>query len=60
MAQAIDSEVKEIVETAHQQALVTIKHNRDLLEAITMQLLETGALEGEKLHQLLSQVQVAT
>jgi len=58
-AQAIDHEVKEIVETAHQQALETIKQNRDLLETITMQLLETEAIEGEKLHQLLSQVQVA-
>jgi cell division protease FtsH len=58
-AQAIDREVKEIVETAHQQALETIKHNRDLLETITLQLLETEAIEGEKLHQLLSQVQVA-
>ncbi|MGA7935892.1 MAG: ATP-dependent zinc metalloprotease FtsH [Kovacikia sp.] len=58
-AQAIDREVKEIVETAHQQALETIKHNRELLETITMQLLETEAIEGEKLHQLLSQVQAA-
>ncbi|MBW4520093.1 MAG: ATP-dependent zinc metalloprotease FtsH [Scytolyngbya sp. HA4215-MV1] len=56
-AQAIDREVKEIVEAAHQQALETIKHNRDLMETITMQLLETEAIEGEKLHQLLSQVQ---
>ncbi|MCU0527220.1 MAG: ATP-dependent zinc metalloprotease FtsH [Elainella sp. Prado103] len=58
-AQAIDREVKEIVETAHQQALETIRHNRDLLETITMQLLETEAIEGEKLHQLLNQVQLA-
>jgi cell division protease FtsH len=58
-AQAIDREVKEIVETAHQQALETIKHNRELLETITMQLLETEAIEGEKLHQLLNQVQPA-
>lgn len=58
-AQAIDREVKEIVETAHQQALETIKHNRELLETITLQLLETEAIEGEKLHQLLSQVQMA-
>jgi cell division protease FtsH len=57
-AQAIDREVKEIVETAHQQALETIKHNRDLLETITMQLLETEALEGEKLQQLLNQIQL--
>jgi cell division protease FtsH len=58
-AQAIDREVKEIVETAHQQALDTIRHNRDLLETITLQLLETEAIEGEKLHQLLNQVQPA-
>ncbi len=58
-AQAIDREVKEIVETAHQQALETINHNRELLETITMQLLETEAIEGEKLHQLLNQVQPA-
>ncbi len=56
-AQAIDREVKDIVETAHQQAVATLKHNRDLLETITLQLLETEAIEGEQLHQLLSQVQ---
>ena len=58
-AQAIDREVKEIVETAHQQALATIRNNRDLMETITLQLLETEAIEGEMLHQLLSQVQAA-
>jgi cell division protease FtsH len=56
-AQAIDREVKDIVETAHQQALEAIRHNRDLMEAITMQLLETEAIEGKALHQLLDQVQ---
>ncbi len=56
-AQAIDREVKEIVETAHQQALDTITRNRDLLETITMQLLETETIEGEKLHALLGKVQ---
>ncbi|MEO0374691.1 MAG: ATP-dependent zinc metalloprotease FtsH [Cyanobacteria bacterium P01_A01_bin.17] len=58
-AGAIDREVKEIVETAHQQALDTLNHNRDLLETITMQLLETEAIEGKPLHQLLNQVQAA-
>ncbi|NJO39184.1 MAG: ATP-dependent metallopeptidase FtsH/Yme1/Tma family protein [Cyanobacteria bacterium RU_5_0] len=58
-AQAIDREVKDIVETAHQHALDTLNHNRDLLETITMQLLETEAIEGDKLHHLLSQVQAA-
>jgi cell division protease FtsH len=52
----IDREVKDIVETAHQLAVDTIKQNRELLETITTQLLETEAIEGEKLHLLLSQV----
>lgn len=56
-AQAIDREVKEIVETAHRQALDALKLNRDLLETIATQLLETEVIEGEKLHSLLSQVQ---
>ncbi|AFZ30963.1 ATP-dependent metalloprotease FtsH [Gloeocapsa sp. PCC 7428] len=56
-SQAIDREVKDIVETAHRQALDTLKLNRDLLEAIATQLLETEVIEGEKLHSLLSQVQ---
>jgi cell division protease FtsH len=58
-AQAIDREVKDIVETAHQQALEAIRHNRDLMETITMQLLETEAIEGQTLHHLLDQAQSA-
>ncbi|MBW4473734.1 MAG: ATP-dependent zinc metalloprotease FtsH4 [Stenomitos rutilans HA7619-LM2] len=56
-AQAIDREVKDIVETAHQHALNVIKLNQDLLEMIATQLLETEVIEGEKLHSLLGQVQ---
>lgn len=55
-AEAIDQEVKDIVETAHQQALDILKANRDLLETIALQLLETEVIEGEKLYQLLGQV----
>jgi cell division protease FtsH len=55
--QAIDREVKDIVETAHKTALATIERNRDLLENITELLLETEAIEGEKLHELLGRVQ---
>ena len=58
-AQAIDREVKDIVETAHQHALHIIKLNQDLLETIATQLLETEVIEGEKLHSLLNQVQTA-
>lgn len=56
-AQAIDIEVKDIVDTAHQQALDILQANRDLLETIANKLLEVEVVEGEELHQLLSQVQ---
>lgn len=55
--QAIDREVKERVETAHEQALDILKLNRELLEAIATKLLQTEVIEGEELHSLLSQVQ---
>jgi cell division protease FtsH len=56
-AKAIDEEVKEIVETAHQQALDILKTNRDLLENIAQQILEQEVIEGEELQNLLNQVQ---
>lgn len=59
-AEAIDREVKSIVETAHQQALDILERNRDLLETIANQLLETEVIEGEELHNLLSQVNSGT
>jgi len=55
-AEAIDQEVKEIVETAHKQALDILKENRELLETITAKLLETEVIEGEKLHDFLALV----
>ncbi|NEP38041.1 MAG: ATP-dependent zinc metalloprotease FtsH [Okeania sp. SIO2G4] len=58
-AKAIDDEVKEIVETAHQQALDILNHNRDLLETISQQLLDVEVIEGGKLQELLQQVQAA-
>lgn len=56
-AEAIDKEVKEIVESAHQQALAILRHNRGLLETIAQRLLEIEVIEGAELHDLLSQVQ---
>lgn len=55
-AKAIDEEVKEIVETAHQQALAILSENRELLEAIAQQILDVEVIEGEALHNLLNQV----
>jgi cell division protease FtsH len=59
-AEAIDREVKGIVETSHQQALDILERNRDLLETIADQLLETEVIEGEELQNLLSQVKFGT
>ncbi|MFP4411973.1 ATP-dependent zinc metalloprotease FtsH [Coleofasciculus sp.] len=55
-AKAIDVEVREIVETSHQQALAILNHNRDLLEQIAQQILATEVIEGENLQNLLQQV----
>ena len=55
-AEAIDQEVKAIVEEAHQHALDILTQNRDLLESITQKLLETEVIEGETLNEMLVQV----
>ncbi|WP_019508137.1 ATP-dependent zinc metalloprotease FtsH4 [Pleurocapsa sp. PCC 7319] len=54
-AKAIDLEVKDIVETAHQQALDILKDNRELLETIAQQILEVEVIEGSKLQDFLNQ-----
>jgi cell division protease FtsH len=55
-AKAIDEEVKEIVERAHQQALDILNNNRDLLEKIAQRILDVEVIEGEELQNLLNQV----
>ncbi|MEM1238449.1 MAG: ATP-dependent zinc metalloprotease FtsH [Cyanobacteria bacterium P01_H01_bin.26] len=56
-ARAIDSEVKELVETAHGQALGILRSNRELLETISQQLLKEEVIEGTVLREMLAQVQ---
>jgi cell division protease FtsH len=56
-AKAIDEEVKDLVETAHQNALTILKQNRDLLESIAQQILAQEVIEGEELQTFLSQAQ---
>lgn len=56
-AEAIDQEVKEIVEKAHQQALDILKQNRNLLDKISGKILQTEVIEGDELQALLAQVQ---
>lgn len=52
-AQAIDKEIKEIIETAHQQALEVLRRNQDLLDTIATQLLKTEVIEGTQLKDML-------
>jgi cell division protease FtsH len=56
-AKAIDDEVKDIVETGHKQALAILRNNQNLLETIAQQILDVEVIEGDKLQDLLNQVQ---
>ncbi len=58
-AEAIDKEVKNLVETGHQQAIAILEQNRDLLEQVATNLLEKEVIEGEELQTFLTQVQPA-
>lgn len=57
-AEAIDQEVKGIVESAHQRALDILQHNRELLETLSLKLLDDEVIEGQSLRDMLSQVQL--
>jgi cell division protease FtsH len=59
-AKAIDQEVKDIVEKAHQKALDILKTHRDLLEEIARKILEQEVIEGKELQNLLNQVKSET
>ncbi len=56
VTQAIDEEVKSILENAHAMAQHILRQNRDLLEETAQNLLEEEVLEGENLSNQLSQV----
>ncbi|CAD5909469.1 ATP-dependent zinc metalloprotease FtsH [Planktothrix agardhii] len=55
-AEAIDDEVKDIVNNAHQKALAILNYNRELLTDIAQKVLETEVIEGDELQQLLDRV----
>lgn len=50
IAEEIDQEVKILVEGAHQNALMLLQQNRELLEEIAQLLLEQEVIEGEQLR----------
>jgi cell division protease FtsH len=57
--------VRTLVDNAHDKALAILRHNRELLESISQQILEKEVIEGDNLKELLAssvlpeQVQVA-
>ncbi|MCP9881338.1 ATP-dependent zinc metalloprotease FtsH [Cyanobium sp. Alchichica 3B3-8F6] len=53
-AQAIDKEVRTLVDNAHARALAILHHNRDLMESISQQILEKEVIEGDNLKELLA------
>ena len=53
-AERIDSEVKQVLEEAHECARKTLATRGDLLERITAQLLKAEVLEGDELRALLA------
>nr|YP_002048793.1 cell division protein [Paulinella chromatophora]ACB42583.1 cell division protein [Paulinella chromatophora] len=54
-AQAIDKEVRNLVDRAHAKARGILNTNRHLLESIAQQILEKEVIEGDDLKNLLSQ-----
>ena len=54
-AQAIDKEVRDLVDGAHEQALKILRNNLPLLESISQKILEEEVIEGDDLKNLLSE-----
>ena len=53
-AQAIDREVRGLVDRAHDRALAILCHNRELLNLISEKILEKEVIEGDELKDLLA------
>ncbi len=53
-AQAIDKEVRSLVDDAHENALNILKNNLSLLESISQKILEKEVIEGDELKEMLS------
>ena len=54
-AQAIDKEVRDLVDNAHEMALTILRNNLPLLESISQKILEEEVIEGQDLKNLLSE-----
>ncbi len=54
-AQAIDKEVRDLVDNAHQKALEILRNNLPLLESISQKILHEEVIEGDDLKGLLAE-----
>ena len=54
-AQAIDKEVRDLVDHAHEMALKILRNNLPLLESISQKILQEEVIEGENLKSLLAE-----
>ncbi len=54
-AQAIDKEVRDLVDDAHETALKILRNNLPLLESISQKILKEEVIEGEDLKNLLAE-----
>tara|TARA_B100000963_G_scaffold53193_1_gene41331 strand:+ start:3341 stop:5203 length:1863 start_codon:yes stop_codon:yes gene_type:complete len=59
-AQAIDKEVRDLVDGAHETALKILRNNLPLLESISQKILQEEVIEGEDLKNLLSESKMPT
>ena len=57
-AQAIDKEVRDLVDNAHEMALKILQNNLPLLESISKKILEEEVIEGNDLKTLLSETKM--
>ena len=57
-AQAIDKEVRDLVDDAHEMALKILRNNLSLLESISQKILQEEVIEGEDLKSLLSETKM--
>ena len=57
-AQAIDKEVRDLVDDAHEMALKILRNNLSLLESISQKILEEEVIEGQDLKNLLSETKM--
>jgi len=57
-AQAIDKEVRDLVDDAHEKALNILRNNLPLLESISQKILQEEVIEGDDLKSLLSETKM--